>query len=59
MTYAETFGHSDLIVVDGIDYLRTSEGIKTSGGHLRISQDWTPLARDLSPRKFAYALPSD
>lgn len=58
VTHAGTFQPTDLVVVDGINYDRTPEGITTSGGRLRIWRDWKPLDKDLAARKFAYALPS-
>jgi Domain of unknown function (DUF3883) len=58
VTHAETFQPTDLVVVDGIDYDRASDGITTSGGRLRIWSDWKPLDDDLSARKFAYNLPT-
>jgi hypothetical protein len=58
VTHSATFQPTDLVVVDGIEYHRESHGIATSGGRCRIWRDWTPLADDLSARKFAYTLPN-
>src|SRR5688572_14785057 len=58
VNHSATFQPTDLVVVDGIEYHRESDGITTSVGRCRIWRDWTPLADDLSARKFAYALPN-
>ena len=58
MSHFRTFQPTDLVVVDGIEYHRDSGGITTSGGRRRIWRDWTPLADDLSARKFAYIHPN-
>ena len=58
VTHAETFQPTDLVVVDSIGYSRTADGITTSGGRLRKWSDWRPAGNDLSPRKFAYDLPT-
>ena len=59
VAHADDHQPTDLVVVDQIDYERTSEGIMTDGGVLRIWKDWKPLEEDLSPRRFAYRLPAD
>lgn len=59
VSHAEDFQHTDLIVVDKIEYTRKSDSIETSGGRVRIWHDWTPSAQDLSPTKFAYMLPPE
>jgi hypothetical protein len=58
VTHAKSFQPTDLAVVDGIDYVRTADGIRTSGGRLRLWCDWKPRDHDLAARKFAYTLPS-
>jgi hypothetical protein len=56
--HANGYQPTDLVVVDGIEWTRTGDTVTTAGGRLRVWSDWTPGEDDLSPRKFAYSLPS-
>ncbi|MCO1657131.1 DUF3883 domain-containing protein [Pseudonocardia sp. S2-4] len=49
---------TDLVVVDQIlVHHADGESPVTSGGRLQIWKDWVPAAIDLSPTRYAYALP--
>jgi hypothetical protein len=58
VTHANTYQPTDLVVVDGIEWARSDDGITTSGGRVRVWSDWTPADDDLAPRRYAYSLPT-
>jgi hypothetical protein len=58
VNHAQDHQPTDLVVVDGIEWSRADGQLTTSGGRLRVWLNWTPHREDLSPRKFAYSLPT-
>ena len=55
---ADTPHDSTLIVVDQINWTRSPTGkITTSGGRIRLWDEWTPDEERLTPTRYRYLLP--
>lgn len=60
VAHASNHQPTDLFVVDQVEIVEQADGTyTTSGGRPRIWQDWMPAQMDLSPTRYAYALPTD
>jgi hypothetical protein len=58
--HGQTYPHSDLAVVDGIEWTRQKDAsITTSGGRLRVWSSWSPEQDSLTARTYAYLLPTE
>lgn len=56
--HARSWAATDLVVVDGIECGPGGDGpLTTSGGTLRIFNDWSPAEQALQPTHLRYALP--
>jgi hypothetical protein len=57
VTHAHNYPHTDLVVVDHIDWHRDGQRYVASGGRLRIWEGWRPADEDLSATRFRYDMP--
>jgi hypothetical protein len=58
VVHARHWGATDLVVVDGIECGPGATGpLTTSGGIVRIFNDWSPTERSLKPTHLRYRLP--
>jgi len=58
VTHARNYPHTDLVIVDGIQWTRTDDGgYATAGGTLRVYESWQPADEDLAATQFRYELP--
>jgi hypothetical protein len=56
---ARAFSPTDLVVVDGVEWVRTADGsVEASGGEIRRWADWTPDRGALKVTRFRYELPA-
>lgn len=55
--HAEDHQPTHLVVVDCIDWVRTSDGIRCSGGRVRRWRGWVPARSVLRPTAYRYPLP--
>ncbi len=59
VAHARNFAHTDLVVVDEITWQTDSAGAyRTSGGNLRVWENWGPDDNDLAPTRYRYDLPA-
>jgi len=57
VSHARGWPSTDLVIVDGIRISQDADGgVATSGGRLRIWNDWTPSERDLHPTHLRYTI---
>jgi hypothetical protein len=58
VAHARNYAHTDLVVVDGVQWTKANGEYQLSGGRLQVWCDWTPAQEHLSPTKYRYELPA-